>query len=78
MSEAIIRIKEMTNETLLKHGIKAWGKVSGAEYVRDLVRCGECKHCHYEEDREIYHCYKLFHRFYALDGYCNYGERKDQ
>lgn len=43
----------------------------------DIVRCKDCKHCHYEQEDEIYHCYKLFHRFYDTDNYCSYGERTD-
>lgn len=43
----------------------------------DIVRCKDCKHCHYEQKDDIYHCYKLFHRFYDTDNYCSYGERTD-
>ncbi len=44
----------------------------------DIVRCKDCKHCHYEQEDDIYHCHKLFHRFYDADKhYCSYGERKD-
>ena len=43
----------------------------------DIVRCKECKHCHYEQEDDIYHCYKLFHRFYDTEHYCSYGERRD-
>ena len=42
----------------------------------DIVRCKDCKHCHYEQEDDIYHCYKLFHRFYDTEHYCSYGERK--
>ena len=50
-------------------------KVKGAEYVQDLVRCGECK-------------YKFMHGsvwecLYGLlipspDGFCSYGEVRDE
>ena len=43
----------------------------------DIVRCKDCKHCHYEKEDDIYHCDKLFHRFYDTEHYCSYGERKD-
>ena len=43
----------------------------------DIVRCKECKHCHYEQEDDIYHCYKLFHRFYDTEHYCSYGERRE-
>lgn len=42
-----------------------------------VVRCKDCKYCHYEQKDDIYHCYKLFHRFYDTDNYCSYGERTD-
>ena len=43
-----------------------------------VVRCKDCKYCHYEQKDDIYHCYKLFHRFYdAGKHYCSYGERKE-
>lgn len=44
----------------------------------DIVRCSECKYCHYEQENDVYHCYKLFHRFYdANKHFCSYGERKE-
>ena len=43
----------------------------------EVVRCKDCKHCHYEQEDDIYHCHKLFHRFYDTEHYCSYGERKD-
>lgn len=43
----------------------------------DIVRCKDCRHCHYEQEGDIYHCGKLFHRFYDTEHYCSYGERKD-
>ena len=45
----------------------------------DIVRCKECKYCHYEQENDIYHCYKLFHRFYdANKHFCSYGEREGE
>ncbi len=57
-----------------------WGKLHDAlEHAPsiDIVRCRECKHCHYEQENDVYHCYKLFHRFYdANKHFCSYGERE--
>ena len=45
----------------------------------DIVRCSECKYCHYEQENDVYHCYKLFHRFYdANKHFCSYGEREGE
>lgn len=45
-------------------------KVKGAEYVQDLVRCGECKH--YENEW----CYWRDEAITA-DDFCSYGERRE-
>ena len=42
----------------------------------EVVRCKDCRHCHYEQEDDIYHCDKLFHRFYDTEHYCSYGERE--
>ena len=42
----------------------------------DIVRCKDCKHCHYEQEDDIYHCHKLFHRFYDTEHYCSYGVKE--
>lgn len=43
----------------------------------DIVRCKDCKHCDYEQEDDIYHCYMLLHRFYNADNFCSYGEQKE-
>ena len=47
-------------------------KVKGAEYVQDLVRCGECKYYEAKEDW----CYWRDEAITA-DDFCSYGERKE-
>lgn len=50
-------------------------KVKGAEYVRDLVRCQDCKHWVYNFNG----CSRnpCTEPWYATDG-CSYGEVRDE
>ena len=50
-------------------------KVKGAEYVRDLVRCQDCKYWVYNFNG----CSRnpCTEPWYALD-FCNYGEREGE
>ena len=50
-------------------------KVKGAEYVQDLVRCGECKHSPKNTKEIPLHdsCYT-----FKSDDFCSYGEREGE
>ena len=49
-------------------------KVKGGEYVRDLVRCGECKWHSYDMDDE---CRWRIEEIPKADDFCSYGERAE-
>lgn len=43
------------------------------KYV-EVVRCGECKHFHHDDDRLAQHC-RLFGAMMEEDDFCSCGER---
>lgn len=49
--------------------------------VVEVVRCGQCKYCveHYDTDGNVpYWTCKEWDSGTDYDGYCHYGERKDE
>ena len=51
-------------------------RVKGGEYVRDLVRCKECKHWHKKGD--LTYCDRIDYGYgYKPDDFCSYGERRE-
>ena len=47
----------------------------------DIVRCKECKRCHYDDEKDLYRCTKsgMEHWMYKADiHYCDYGEREGE
>ena len=54
-------------------------KVKGAEYVRDLVRCGECGNTEKRATEEVGHKYcSILAGWVDDDFYCGYGEVSDE
>lgn len=52
-------------------------KIKGGEYVRDIVRCGGCRHWKPEDYEEGCGWCRHFKRETAADDFCSYGERKE-
>lgn len=51
-------------------------KVKGGEYVRDIVRCKECKHYFYDELNDCKMCYiHEYGEIWEDNDFCSYGER---
>ena len=51
-------------------------KLKGGEYVRDLVRCKDCKW--WDNDGDAERCTHKYGGMWAKsDGYCSYGERAE-
>ena len=48
-------------------------KIKGGEYVRDLVRCAECKN----KDDVVDYCHKA-DRWINANDFCSYGEVRDE
>ena len=48
-------------------------KVKGGEYVRDIVRCRDCKHWQYGKDHCALHDMGMW-----VEDFCSFGERKDR
>lgn len=66
MSEIIVRLKD--NRI----------KITGGEYVRDLVRCKDCKHWHDNtEFCDFWSALNVAQRTIKTD-YCSYGEKEDK
>ena len=51
-------------------------KVKGAEYVRDLVRCDDCKYRYMDADFHVWTC--TYGLMINPNGFCNYGEVRDE
>ena len=62
MTEIIVRYKDGNDHMAVR----------GGEYVRDLVRCRDCKHWQYGKD----HCALHDMGMWAED-FCSYGERRE-
>ena len=45
----------------------------------EVVRCGECERCYYDDDEGLYRCTKsgMEHWMYYADNFCSFGKRKE-
>lgn len=71
LTERIGRGKEQSMKEIIVRMTADRIKVKGGEYVRDLVRCGECK---WDKAQMIPKSVKCIYQHNA-DDFCSYGER---
>ena len=56
-------------------------KIKGGKYIRDMVRCKDCKYLDKDENasESWSECVAHFGKYFAVDenDFCSYGERAD-
>ena len=76
-------MKYIDAEALKKEIAKApvWTALTITEKIEnapsiDIVRCQDCRHRYMDADLQVWTC--TYGLMIKLDGFCNYGERKER